>query len=339
MDQENDQRKIADLLDRYLKNNASEAEKSRIITWIESLNEEERIELSEKDQSEIKERIWNALDRQDRLTSSIKPSQAVRTFSPAVAWRVAASVIFILGFAWYYASDNVLPVYQSNNFSVNENLWQDIRNNSGEPMEVALEDGTRIILQPTGTLSHMSFKNVSERVVKLRGEAYFDVAPDARKPFVVYAEKVVTRVLGTRFTIKAPENGKNISVMVSSGKVSVSGPIADAKEQEVILTPNQEVVYNTEKQEFLKNRIEKNTIAEVSKLVFDEEPVGDILRLFETVYEIDIEFDETVLNNCKVTTAFSEEGLYERLTILTRIIGASYTESDGKIVITSSGCN
>ena len=72
---------------------------------------------------------------------------------------------------------------------------------------------------------------------------------------------------------------------------------------------------------------------------FEEEPVGLILNGFEKIYGVDIIYDETLIQQCRITVAFSEEGLFERLNVVAKTIGASYYEDGTKIIFTSSGCN
>src|SRR5690606_36092602 len=80
------------------------------------------------------------------------------------------------------------------------------------------------------------------REVTLVGEAYFEVAHQADKPFIIHSGKLITQVLGTSFNIKAYENDPDIKVAVLTGKVGVRNLTGNQKA--VFLTPNQEAVYN-----------------------------------------------------------------------------------------------
>src|SRR5690606_22977878 len=94
----------------------------------------------------------------------------------------------------------------------------------------------------------------------LRGEALFDVERDTLRPFYVYAGDVVTKVLGTSFTVRAIESDKKITVAVKTGKVSVStkpGVSVNQSSSEVILTPNQKAVYDSEVTRVKKEFVEK----------------------------------------------------------------------------------
>ncbi len=97
---------------------------------------------------------------------------------------------------------------------------QEVENTSGSVQKVALADGSVVSLEPGSTLRYPEHFG-TQREVYLTGEAFFNVFRDEKHPFLVYAEDVVTRVLGTSFRVKAYGQGKEVRVAVTSGKVSV----------------------------------------------------------------------------------------------------------------------
>jgi hypothetical protein len=153
-------------------------------------------------------------------------------------------------------------------------------------------------------------------------------------------------VLGTSFNVVAYEGAKEISVAVKTGSVSVakskSVVTLEPAGNEVILTPNQEVIYNTMQDLFSKKLVakpvlilEKPTLFETQ---YDGAPVVKILSVLEQNYGIDIQYDAEALSNCILTTSMAEEGLYERIQIICRAIGAEYEINNANIVINSNGC-
>src|SRR5690606_25670773 len=104
----------------------------------------------------------------------------------------------------------------------------------------------------------------------------------------------------------------------------------------------QEVVYNTAEDLFSKKLVakpelvlEKPTLFETQ---YDGAPVGKILSVLEENYGINIQYDEEVLSNCILTTSMAEEGLYERIQIICKAIGAEYEIDNANITIKSNGC-
>jgi hypothetical protein len=144
----------------------------------------------------------------------------------------------------------------------------------------------------------------------------------------------------------AYEGAKEISVAVKTGKVSVIKSKDDTTNQpelgEVILTPNQEVIYNTMQENFSKKLVdEPQPILDKPTLFatqYDNAPVNKILAVLEQNYGIDIEYDEQILSNCILTTSMAEEGLYERIEVICKAIGAQFELHDTRIVIKSNGC-
>ena len=187
------------------------------------------------------ERILNSLDKRP-----FPHRQVLRlSWLQVAAMLVLASVI---GWCWYTlreggtAEDYVYPA-SSSILKIN---------NSDQPIKLSLSDGSLITLQPQSSLSYPEAFADDRREVYLVGEARFEVAKDARRPFLVHAEELVTKVLGTAFSIRAFEKDRDITVKVYEGKVSVLA--GKEKEQTtrqpfnqnegVILTPNQMAVFD-----------------------------------------------------------------------------------------------
>lgn len=209
-----------------------------------------------------------------------------------------------------------------------------------------MEDGTVITLKPNSSIEYPETFAPDERKILLNGEAFFDVSKDKNRPFVISTSELRVKVLGTSFNVVAYEGAKEISVAVKTGKVSVAKSkrlvAPEPDEDEVILTPNQEVVYNTAEDLFSKKLVakpelvlEKPTLFETQ---YDGAPVGKILSVLEENYGINIQYDEEVLSNCILTTSMAEEGLYERIQIICKAIGAEYEIDNANITIKSNGC-
>jgi hypothetical protein len=154
-------------------------------------------------------------------------------------------------------------------------------------------------------------------------------------------------VLGTSFSVKAREGERQITVAVKTGKVSVyaiqeSVP-ASSTPKEIILTPNQQIVFDKTEKEISK-QIVKNPqvilpIEQIRLMRFEEAPVSEIFLALEKAYGVDIDFDETIFSLCELTTVIAEDGLYNRLDIICDAIGTTYQLKDDQIVISDTGCH
>lgn len=120
---------------------------------------------------------------------------------------VAASIITVLSAVVYY-----------NDLIFNQNYYASYRTALGEQKTIALPDGTNVILN-TGSLAEVEY-DAKERIVTLhKGEAFFDVAPDRKKPFSVKTDKGAVTAVGTAFSVRI-ENAK-IDVLVQEGRVAL----------------------------------------------------------------------------------------------------------------------
>ncbi len=212
---------------------------------------------------------------------------------------------------------------------------------------VRLADGTVVYLSKGSRLSYPLHFAGDRREVILTGEAFFEVAEKSNHPFYVYANEVVTKVLGTAFRITAPDNARQVLVEVRSGKVTVFTQHridqADPETKGLILLPNQQAVFDRSREE-LNRRLVPDPLPidshgmTVSRR-FDDTPVSTVLTELVRIYGVEIRYNEGSLANCVITTTLHGQSLYDQLDIICQTIGASYKEIDAQIVIESAGCN
>jgi transmembrane sensor len=220
--------------------------------------------------------------------------------------------------------------------------------NSGDvTRKVVLHDGSTIILEPGSEIRYAE-KFGNQREVYLSGDAFFEVTKDASRPFLVYANEITTKVLGTSFRIKANQGEKEIVVAVKTGKVSVfaksnSNDVLHKTVQEITLTPNQQAIYKRNEHVVLKKIVEEPQVITGQPTLKDSyvnEPVVLILKALSESYGVDIRFDKESLSDCTLTSDIIEgEGLYDQLEIVCNALGGTYKiEHDASIVIEASGC-
>jgi ferric-dicitrate binding protein FerR (iron transport regulator) len=224
--------------------------------------------------------------------------------------------------------------------------WKYVANTTHRQQTVFLPDSSKVTLQPESDLKFSTAFNTANREVFLEGEASFEVTHNPKVPFVVFANEVTTKVLGTTFIIRAIKNEPRITVVVKTGKVSV---YADPKKaatstaaNEIILTPNQQVVYDKKQNELSKTIVEKPRVIvpqeEVRRMRFEDAPLGEIFKALEKAYGVDIEFDEEQFSSCAMTTVISDDDFFDRLDIICDAMGIGYTKEKDRIVISGAGC-
>ncbi|HTF18483.1 MAG TPA: FecR domain-containing protein [Chryseolinea sp.] len=334
------------ILSKYLNGECTREERAVVEEWFASLDtkiDDSRLAdllaeqaLQEKMLAEIKRRI------DFTKLPEARPTRA-RFWAPM---RIAATLLLlaIVGYTFVFinrknASRDTIYDGEASSEVIT------INNRSESVQEHRLPDGSMIRLQPRGTIEYARQFADNLREVRLIGEAFFDVTKDKTRPFVINAHNVMVKVLGTSFNVRAYEDDPEVKVAVKTGRVSVTRPLNDVVGgglNEVILTPNQEVVYDMVKENFLKQIVATPQVILAKPTLFhmhyDAMPVDKIFEELEDNYGIDIVFDPRLLSSCTLTTTLEEEGFHERIEIICRAIGATYEVQDARVLIQSAGC-
>ncbi|MCE7039715.1 FecR family protein [Dyadobacter sp. CY312] len=305
---------------------------------------------SDINDSEIDVEIQELLSkvRLTKLSEDAVPVQVLKKniFKRNSLFWAAASIILCLSLGWLYQS-NQSGKSDYERLTVTKQLREE-RNDSKKNKAITLPDGSKIILTPYSKISFPEQFLSEKRVVYLSGEATFDVSKDPKRPFLVYANQLVTKVLGTSFTINARNAANKTTVEVKEGKVSVfrQTDFSEVKDQNalktkgMVITANQKVVYEKETANMLKTISDRPEIVpgEESSFNFTNVPASQVLSELKEAYQVDIIFDKELLGDCPVTASLEHQSLFEKLDIICEVIEASYEMLDGKIVVYSRGC-
>ncbi|MDQ6478251.1 FecR domain-containing protein [Dyadobacter sp. LHD-138] len=264
-------------------------------------------------------------------------------------WRAAAVFTITSGLSWFYYNSHFSVKNTAEQASA-ASVMITKTNTSDKQMTILLSDGSVATLSKGGSLKFPKKFAGDVRKVFLLGEAFFDVVKNPTRPFLVFANETVTKVLGTSFRVKAVDGDNTVMVVVKTGKVSVYPEkdyetLSDKDGREVvgvILRPNQQVVFNRKENRLDKGIVENPDMLSESaanqELVFDDQPVPDVLHALEKMYGIEIIFDKESLKGCAISTIFKEENLKQRISVICQAIAATYEVIDGQIIINSKGC-
>jgi preprotein translocase subunit YajC len=269
----------------------------------------------------------------------------------------AASLIFILGTILWFL---IKPQQESQKLSVKS--YQLLKKGSTQmiekinqqqvPLMVSLPDGSSVLLSKQSVISYDNkFLALNDRVVYLSGEAVFDIKRNPQKPFYVYANGLVTKVLGTKFKVRSYEGDKEATVEVASGKVSVfasndlniNAPKAREPLSSFVLSPNQKVTYTKSNESFVKTLIDVPIIlnpesVERELFDFDNTALKVVFARLQKAYGIEIVFDEILLGNCSLKANLEGFSLYEQLSLICKVMNGDYEVIDGKVIISAKGC-
>lgn len=268
--------------------------------------------------------------------------------------RVAAVLILSLLFGWFYnqriAETNSVLTYSELINENNEGLVEQT-NNSDKPQIITLSDGSSVLLQPNSKLSYPKIFAENERKVYLSGEGFFEISKNPKKPFFVFANEIVTKVVGTSFRIKAYADQPNVEVVVRTGKVKVRSNqrITNSKEELIVLLPNQALRFVRQNLTFNKitditqDKSLSHSASNIEQLGFEftDIPVAQIFKTIEQAYLVKIDFNQAKLKDCYLTTSLSDQPLPEKLKIICKSLGnnTNYEMNGNQIIIISDGCN
>ena len=198
-----------------------------------------------------------------------------------------------------------------------------------------LADGSVITLNKKSSLSAAFSKK--ERRVKMAGEAYFAVAHDTEKPFVIEVKNMEVKVVGTAFNIDNLSQPNKVIVVVEEGIVEVLG-----QKETLRLTKGQQAVYDILSGTFDKsNSVDKNVTAyKTRRLDFENKKLKDVVEKINNLFGYDIKIASPVLGNCEITTVYEGQDLEF---FFKEIIGESIkieVEKQGdKIILRGKGCD
>lgn len=171
----------------------------------------------------------------------------------------------------------------------------------GEKKSVTLADGTVAYLNENSRLFYPPAFENETRTIKFSGEAYFEVAKNPSKPFIIETTDVKVEVLGTAFNLRAyPEEAKR-DILVAEGKVRFSA--VESKES-VILIANQEGVFEQGKIEKIESSKSNAYAWKSGVLSYKDTPLKVVLEDLERIFKVKTELQNKQLQNCQLTGRF-----------------------------------
>jgi ferric-dicitrate binding protein FerR (iron transport regulator) len=262
--------------------------------------------------------------RLDRLTVQ-RPSAAPRRWLAAVA----ASVALLLGMSVYLLRPDSRPPMIT---------YQRQQTGPNQTTRLTLADGSVVHLNGDSRLSYPVTFTGDTREVYLRGEAYFEVTKDAKRPFLIHSGRLQTQVVGTSFNVYAYPQTERLEVTVLTGRVVVSDSVS---KQAVTLRPAQRAVFipitSVLRRESAANP-QFSLAWQQGKLRFEQASLTEIIDKLALRYGVRITLGSAPLRQCRLTVEFGRESLTDALEVLTALTGSTYTQDQQHITLIGTGC-
>ena len=207
----------------------------------------------------------------------------------------------------------------------------------GKKIKIELSDGTIVHLNSGTSLKFPTdFVEGSDRKVFLKGEAYFDVTDDDKHPFIVNADEVDIRVLGTKFNISAYGEDKQLNTVLVEGSVSMyERDNMNGKNNPIVLTPGKMATWDKRNKSINVNEVDVNNYISwiEGKLVFANTPFSDIIKRLERNYNVEIINNNLILDTQLYDATFDIETIEEVLNSFNKSYAIKYIISNNKIII------
>ncbi|MEJ7644884.1 MAG: FecR domain-containing protein [Chryseolinea sp.] len=328
------------LLTRYFAEEATaeeEVEMRQMMTQYPELKQSHDVmlpywkrETSEKSSDQSFENLMRKI-QQDSPEEAPQPVKKSRKFGFGML-SIAASIVVVVGF-FYLATDSSILSRFSN---------AEKRNKKGERSMITLSDGSKVWLNADSKLSYPKEFEGQNREVSLDGEAFFDVAKDARHPFVIHLSQSDVRVLGTSFNIKAYHDDETVETSVVTGLVAFIADDADKSVRDTtFLKPNQKAIFQKYKKtvEKLESPASEDKAWTQGSLVFKATPFKQVAKVLSRAYGKEIIFENKDILNCRLTGTFNESSLNEVMELIAGTQDFDYTITDKFLKINGTGCS
>lgn len=333
--------KIKALFISYLEKSISKPDEEILVQWIKNNPG------SLKEWSELK-KLWNLVNVADKfndkllekewqlLLNKIEKNRQPQRKLMFWYWLPRVAAVFLLGAFFSLAVS--YSVYKNAN---NKLVYQEITTPKGAKSKLTLPDGSTIWLNAGSTVKYSNQFGLKQREIFLTGEAFFNVVSNKRKAFVVQASDLRIKAYGTSFNVKSYPDENTVEATLIEGSLGVKRlGLKNKKNDEVILEPNQRVVYYKSSPQIneIENVVEKeeNNInldplqgkSETQKLTYmiskgiDPQPFtswkdgtlfinSETLELLavklERKYDMKIHFENEKLKNLKFTGSLQNE--------------------------------
>ncbi|HWA35049.1 MAG TPA: FecR family protein [Cyclobacteriaceae bacterium] len=304
---------LEELMDRYLTGDVTPEEKKKIELWFEvrKTNGEVHDALKEEDS----DRIFQALTNRISVEEAEKIFRKKLIVSPSRIIGIAAAML-VLTFTFL--------------------LWSRYERNSAITKQV-LNDGTLVWLKGKSSLAYFEKEGSNIRSAGLVGEALFEVAKDASRPFVLSVGDYKIKVLGTSFNVKPIENGIELDVL--TGKVNIS---SESDSVGLLVSANEKVLYSGRREMVHSTLTSDDAIALITRteydMSFEDSSLEEVFEKIEKKFGVTIAVENKRILNCSIHADFTDHSLQSTLMLLAEAVDIQYVIKDKVVTISGDGC-
>jgi transmembrane sensor len=341
-----------ELLEKYCKNACTVEELSSVLEWLaESAGTPEGKTLLFK--------IWEEMPEEDsdhqinfdsildKLHHKVNLGQSKKLLEEAdqnlikyerrkhfmnILMRAAAILILpVLSFGLYMSFK-----YQSINHSqvsVNQ-AYNEVFSSVDAITKVSLPDGSNVWLNHSSSLKYPAMFHGNIRSVELNGEGYFEVSHNSKMPFIVKTGELQIKAFGTTFNIMAYPEENRIETSLINGQVELQRTESDGKVIPIIkMKPSDLAIFQKSNHEISIHTIDDDRYFswKEGKLVFNKEPIGEVVKKLGRWFNVDIQIKDTELLYLTYTATFVSETLPQVMELLALVSPVRYSISNREL--------
>jgi len=316
----------SELINKYLKGECSPAEEKELHQWYNSFEDrpDTTTSISAAERAQLKQRMFEEIKQKAGIEADYSSHSIKKTFNLySTIAGIAAMLVLAISAVFYF-----------NKSSLNKTEYavqpQDERviNSTQKLVKHVFPDGSIAWMRPSTIISYKKGFNSSEnREISMKGEAFFEIKRNPKRPFIVKTGEVYTKVLGTSFNVKSYKGDKTTEVSVVTGKVMVytlSGREKDVK-QEAFLLPKEKVIAAVTSRFEKKSETNKDMdIWQKRSLSFNNVPVKEVVAALNERFKVAIEIKDPIINQYQLTADFTDVNLPSVLELLSKSLSITY---------------
>jgi len=309
-----------ELLHKYIVGDASSEERDEVMHWLDADEANMKEFLAARKLYTLS--VWH----RDEIVDSSKKQQYKKEQLLGIA-RETLKIAAIAAIAF-----SIAYIYLYNHQRTVKSVQQTVYVPAGQRAELTLSDGSHVWLNAKTRFSFPNNFEADNRIVKLDGEAYFDVTKDAKKPFIVKTGAYNIQVYGTEFNVNAYSEKAIFEAALLKGSVSVS---MNGRKGSILLKPGNKL--SAKGYVFTESPISQYNYFKWTQglICFDDITIGDLLNKLELYFDVRFVINNTQIITQRYTGKFrTNDGVEQVLKTLQLRSKFEYLFDDDRDVIT-----
>lgn len=321
MEKQYSEKEIKNLVNKLFSGKINSDELQILNDWYDLFNSLEELEIPNTETSSSEEIKYKLL-----ANINHKRKRNFNVFDILYQYKNIAAAIFI--FVLLLASISILL---KNNSGPTKIVWNEFQITNGKKKIITLSDNSKITINSGSYFKYPKSNDPNKFEVFLDGEAYFEIAPNKNRKFIVHTSTITTTVLGTKFNVNAFKNEDEHSVSLIEGKVEIENISNGIKNNKTILNPlEQYVSINNNNNIRIKSFIISEEVGwKDNILIFNKKSLKQILKVLSRNYGVTFILTNDDYAKRKVTANFNDASLSTVIRSIQKLTNLkSYIEKD-----------